>query len=173
MELERFDRLARDLAASMSRRGLVRDLAGAAIGGILVAAGVSETGARTKKKNRCKSPKIKCGKGKHAKCCACSQRCVNNACLPKSGMVTLVWNPWVNPTAPDDHGFCYPTIDVTGFAPGSYQGFAGNIEVTVIVGADGTGTGSNPGTIIANNGDAYVATVDCIASAPASTDCWA
>lgn len=187
MEQERFDHLARDLAARRSRRGIARNLAGVAIGGILVAAGVSETGARMTKhgrvasqgqagasarKKRCKAPKTKCGKGKHAQCCSPGQRCVNDACVPDPRTVTLTWNPWTNPSAPDDHGFCYPTIDVTNFAPGTYQGFAANIDVTVVVGADGTGSGSAPNSLIGSNSGDTVATVDGVASAEASTDCW-
>ena len=189
MEQESFDQITRALAADRSRRGVVRGLAGAAMGGVLVAAGGRAADAKPRKKKRCKSPKSKCRTGKKTVCvdlqtdasncgacgtiCPGDQGCCNSACVSTSGTVALIWKPWVNPTAPGDHGYCYPTIDVTDFAPGTYQGYAGNIEVTVVVGEDGTGSGSNPGTITANDGSSYVATVNCIASAPAITDCWA
>jgi hypothetical protein len=52
MDQERFDRFARGLAAGLSRRGMMRNLAGAAIGGIVVAVGGSEAGARKRKRGR-------------------------------------------------------------------------------------------------------------------------
>ncbi|MCC7021936.1 MAG: hypothetical protein IT338_03870 [Thermomicrobiales bacterium] len=177
MEHEQLDQLARGVAGGISRRGLVRALAGAAAGSVLVAAGAGAAGAARKRHNqgkrRCKAPRTRCGKGKHAQCCSSGQICDNGACVTDGRTVTLTWNPWVNPMAPDDHGFCYPTVSVTGFAPGTYEGFASSIEVTVVVGADGTGSGSNSGTIIANNGSPYVATVDGVSSSEARTNCWA
>lgn len=50
MDRARFDQLARGLAADMSRRGMVRTLGGAAIGGILLMGGANEAGARKKKR---------------------------------------------------------------------------------------------------------------------------
>jgi hypothetical protein len=52
MDQERFDHLARDLAAGITRRGMVRNLTGAAIGAVLAAAGASEVGARKKKRGK-------------------------------------------------------------------------------------------------------------------------
>jgi hypothetical protein len=49
MDQERFDQLARGLAAGISRRGMVRKFTGTALGSILVAVGASE--ARAKKKH--------------------------------------------------------------------------------------------------------------------------
>jgi hypothetical protein len=46
MEQERFDQLARGLAAGRSRRGMVRQLAGAALGGALAAVGVGAAAAK-------------------------------------------------------------------------------------------------------------------------------
>ncbi|HEU5433517.1 MAG TPA: hypothetical protein VFU81_17760 [Thermomicrobiales bacterium] len=188
MEQKRFEEFARGLVASISRRGMVRTVAAAAIGAALAAAGAGEAGARQKKqgsdkrqgkagasgrKRRCKAPNVKCGKGKHAPCCTPGQRCDQGACVKDTRTVTLTWKAWVNPSAPDDHGFCYPTIDVTGFAPGTHQGFAYTLPVTIVVGADGTGSGSAPNSLIASNSGSTVATVDGVASAAASTNCWA
>ncbi len=50
MDQERFDHLARSLVSGRSRRGLLQQLNGAAIGGILVAVGASEAGAKKKKR---------------------------------------------------------------------------------------------------------------------------
>jgi len=58
MDQERFDQLTRGLAAGTTRRGMVRQFTGAALGGILVAAGLSEAGAKKKKHGHGK------GKGK-------------------------------------------------------------------------------------------------------------
>jgi hypothetical protein len=49
MDQERFDHLARGLASDISRRGMVRQLTGAALGGVLVAVGGSAAGAKKKK----------------------------------------------------------------------------------------------------------------------------
>lgn len=63
MDQERFDQLARGLASGITRRGIVRSLTGAAIGGIFAAIGASEAGA--KKKGGSGKGKGK-GKGKDA-----------------------------------------------------------------------------------------------------------
>lgn len=48
MDQERFDEFARGLVSGITRRGMVRNLTGAAIGGILAATVASETEARKK-----------------------------------------------------------------------------------------------------------------------------
>lgn len=58
MDQERFDHLTRRLVSGATRRGMVRQFTGAALGGILVAVGVSEAGAKKKKHGHGK------GKGK-------------------------------------------------------------------------------------------------------------
>lgn len=57
MDQERFDQLARGLGSGITRRGMVRNLAGAALGGILVAVGAGETGAKKKKRGNGKRKK--------------------------------------------------------------------------------------------------------------------
>ena len=52
MDQERFDHVARGLASGITRRGLVGNLTGAVIGGVLVAVGASEAGARKRKRKR-------------------------------------------------------------------------------------------------------------------------
>jgi hypothetical protein len=49
MDSEHFDGLVRGLAGGTSRRGLLRQLTGAALGGVLVAVGTSEAEAKKKK----------------------------------------------------------------------------------------------------------------------------
>jgi hypothetical protein len=49
MDQERFDQVARSLVSGISRRGMVRHLTGAALGGVLVAVGGSEAEAKKKR----------------------------------------------------------------------------------------------------------------------------
>ena len=65
----RFDGLARQLGSLADRRTTVRAFAGSALAVIGVSAGW-EAEAK-KKKKKCKSPKVKCGK----KCCAAGSVC--------------------------------------------------------------------------------------------------
>jgi hypothetical protein len=167
MEQERFDQLARGLAAGFSRRGMVRNLAGAAVGGILLAAGTGAAGATTRqrsgrkdrnragvsasrKKRRCKSPNTKCGKGKKAPCCTCQQDCSGNSCVPKSETVRVRFVPFSG-----DSNFCTIWVDVTGFADGPYTANVATggrqypVPITV---TSGTGSGIvDGGTLFQNN----------------------
>lgn len=83
MDQEQFDHLTRGLAAGLSRRGTLRILTGAALGGILVAVGGSAAGAKKKHRKKqdrgrhsvaaqgrqCKSGGASCGtKGKNFTC---------------------------------------------------------------------------------------------------------
>ena len=52
MDAEQFDSVAKALGQSNSRRGVVRTLTGAAVGGLLVAVGVSEAGAKKQNKKK-------------------------------------------------------------------------------------------------------------------------
>jgi hypothetical protein len=96
MDAKQFDSVAKALGQSNSRRGVVRTLTGAAVGGLLVAVGVGEAGAEKKhdngrhgvkaQGNPCKKGGVPCGKGKDA-CCTggktCqSGRCVTTSCVP-------------------------------------------------------------------------------------------
>lgn len=67
MDQERFDELARGLVSGTTRRGMVRRLTGAALGGILVAVGVGAAGARKRKHGRRKH-KAKAPAGQVAAC---------------------------------------------------------------------------------------------------------
>jgi DNA-binding beta-propeller fold protein YncE len=64
MDQERFDQLARGLATGATRRGIVRNLTGAAIGAVLAAVWSSEAGARKKAKKRRHGKHAANGKGK-------------------------------------------------------------------------------------------------------------
>lgn len=57
MDQERFDRLARGLAAGISRRRMVGAMTGAALGGIVVAVGGNEAEAKKKKRGKGKRKK--------------------------------------------------------------------------------------------------------------------
>jgi hypothetical protein len=98
MDQEQFDQITRTLASGNSRRGLVRTLTGAALGGILVAGGVSEAGAKKKNKKKqgggrhdvtaqkgrqCKNGTPPCGtgKGKNFLCCASDKVCNGSSCV--------------------------------------------------------------------------------------------
>jgi hypothetical protein len=102
MDQARFDHLARGLAASLTRRGLVRQLSGAACGGILVAMGLSDAAARKKKH----------GHGKHKRrqnqCTTCSDECAG---APEANPTkTLLFTPTGDPD------FCGVAVKLTGFA---------------------------------------------------------
>ncbi|MFN8593842.1 MAG: hypothetical protein U0031_20470 [Thermomicrobiales bacterium] len=81
MDQERFDRFARGLASAGSRRGFVRGLAGSVLVGI-AAVGTHEATAGKEKKKRggCRAPRVSCGKGKQAQCCARGQICDKGVC---------------------------------------------------------------------------------------------
>ncbi len=64
MDHEQFDQLARGLAAGASRRGMVRRLSGAAIGGVLVAIGAGQAEGRKNKRGGGKAKGKGKGKGK-------------------------------------------------------------------------------------------------------------
>ena len=79
MDPERFDRITRTLATGQSRRGFLKTLTGAAMGGVLATAGVGAAAAKPGLP-ACKAPNTKCGKGKTAVCCDSSQVCASGAC---------------------------------------------------------------------------------------------
>ena len=60
MDQERFDEFARGLVSGITRRGMVRNLTGAALGGILAARGASESEARKKKGGKRKKRRQAC-----------------------------------------------------------------------------------------------------------------
>ncbi|MFN8592105.1 MAG: hypothetical protein U0031_11660 [Thermomicrobiales bacterium] len=73
MDQERFDQLTRGLATGATRRGVVRTLTAAVLGGITIAAGVTETSAKAKKKQgggkgKGKGKGTGAGRGKVAVC---------------------------------------------------------------------------------------------------------
>ena len=78
MDQERFDQLTRTLASGQSRRGVLKALTGAVLGGAVAAVGVGEAAA--KPEVPCKAPNTKCGKGKNAQCCTSSEVCDNGTC---------------------------------------------------------------------------------------------
>jgi hypothetical protein len=89
MDAEQFDSVAKVLGQSNSRRGVVRTLTGAALGGILVAVGVGEAGAKKKhgaggrvtaEGRKCKDGQPLCGKGKNA-CCTGGKTCLGGLCV--------------------------------------------------------------------------------------------
>jgi hypothetical protein len=95
MDAEQFDSVAKALGQSNSRRGVVRTLTGAVVGGLLVAVGVGEAGAKKKNKkkkhdngrrgvkaqgNPCKKGGVPCGKGKNA-CCTGGKTCQRGLCV--------------------------------------------------------------------------------------------
>ena len=90
MDSERFDTITRTLASSNSRRGVVRTLTGAAVGGLLVAVGIGEAEAKKKHGGRhsvtaqgrpCKNGGIPCGKGKNFQCCLNGDTCSGGECV--------------------------------------------------------------------------------------------
>jgi hypothetical protein len=103
MDQQLFDHLARGLASGITRRGLVGNLTGTAIGGVLVAIGASEAGARKRRKRRG-------GKRKRPRnqCTACSAECPG---APESNPgKTLTFTPT------GDEAFCGVTVNLTGYA---------------------------------------------------------
>jgi hypothetical protein len=90
MDSDRFDRLARVLAATSTRRAITRSMAGLSLGGALLAAH-GETEARHKrhkKKKHCKP----CQKRHHGKCkgtkpdgatCSGTGKCLAGRCNPR------------------------------------------------------------------------------------------
>lgn len=73
MDGSQFDRLARKLGETRTRRGVAAFLAAA---GTLPLLGIAGAEARKKKKKKCKAPKVKCGK----KCLAASSCCTDADC---------------------------------------------------------------------------------------------
>lgn len=100
MDTARFDQFARGLTAGTSRRGVVRNLTGAALGGILAAAGTSETEARKKKRGKRKK--------RQSQCTTCDQGCP--AATENNPTKTVVFRPASDPN------YCLVTVNLTGFA---------------------------------------------------------
>ncbi len=184
MDQERFDHLARDLAAGITRRGMVRNLTGAALGGVLVAVGGGDAAARNKRKRGKrgavraqakgggggggKCPRAnRCGNGKRAQCCTGNERCNGGVCEIDTRTVSLSFD-----TFDQFHTHCWVTVNVTGFAEGSYAGFVDPLGFTVDVGADGTGSWtSRTINTIWGAGGATEATVDGVSSGPVDLVC--
>lgn len=124
MDHERFDLLACALASAISRRGLV----GVFAGSVLV--GTTATGTRAaarkgkKKRAACRAPRVTCGKGKHAQCCARGQVCASGVCATpcrtcsaecpgaeeSNPIKTVAFKPIGDPD------FCGVVVNLTGFA---------------------------------------------------------
>ena len=102
----------------------------------------------------------RCGKGKHAQCCTGNEQCNGGVCEIDTRTVGFSFD-----TFDQFHTHCYVTVQVTGFAEGSYAGAVGFIEFTIQVGADGTGswTSSTINTIW-GVGHVIEATVDGVSS---------
>ena len=103
MDQERFDHLARGLASGATRRGMVRNLTGVALGGVLVAVGSSEVGAKKRKKKRAG------GKRKRqTQCTTCSDTCTGAA--ENNPTKTLSFTPT------GDLNYCTVIVNLAGFA---------------------------------------------------------
>jgi hypothetical protein len=103
MDQERFDQLARGLTSGITRRGMVRNLMGAALGGVLVAEGVSEVGARKRKKKRGGKRKRR-----QTQCATCSDTCTGAA--ENNPTKTLSFTPT------GDLNYCTVIVNLAGFA---------------------------------------------------------
>jgi hypothetical protein len=68
MDQERFDHLTRRLVSGTTRRGMVRQLTGTALGGVLAAVGISEVGAKKKKHGHGKGKASSAAQDKVAVC---------------------------------------------------------------------------------------------------------
>ena len=71
MDHERFDGISRGLVVGASRRGMVRQLSGAAIGAVLVAVGARTAEGRKTRHGGGKAKGKRKGKGKGAKVTIC------------------------------------------------------------------------------------------------------
>lgn len=101
MDQERFDELARGLVSGATRRGMLRNLTGAALGGILVAVGVSEAETRKKKRGGKR-------KRRRSQCASCGDGCPGD---PENNPTkTVAFTP------SSDSNFCVVTANLTGFA---------------------------------------------------------
>ena len=187
MDQEQFDQITRTLASGNSRRGLVRTLTGAALGGILVAVGVGEAGAKKQGGGRRdvaaqQGKPVRCprgcrvGKGKNATCCTSGEFCCNNACRTDNRSVSLSFRP-----APEPEGYCNAFVDVTGFCPNTtYVGSADRVgtsafpNTTITVDGNGDGSGrvaDGSPNLIWSPGEILVATVDGISSVNSTVSC--
>ena len=104
MDQRRFDHLTRGLASGITRRGLVGNLTGAAIGGILVAVGASEAGAKRRKKKKRGGGKRK---RRQSQCTTCSDTCTGAAENAPTKSLTFT---------PAGSDFCSVSVNLTGFA---------------------------------------------------------
>jgi hypothetical protein len=164
MDTVRFDQLARTLTSSRSRRGIVRTLAGAALGGALATAGVAGSDA----KGRCRAPDAKCGRGKTAQCCKKgSQICKSGSCVADNRTVALSFESF-----DDYHTHCYITASIADFAPGGYDGTIGWTSFTVTAAADGSGSWTSRSmNLIWMAGSDVEATVDGVSSGRVTATC--
>jgi hypothetical protein len=84
MDGHRFDEITRGIAAGCTRRGVLKALAGAALG----AAGLAGVGGA--EAAGCKPPNTKCGKGKQAQCCTSTQTCTGGQCVASNRCAGVV-----------------------------------------------------------------------------------
>ena len=167
MDRDRFDRMTRSFATGQSRRGLLKGVAATAIGGLLETADLAEAGAKEPKgKGPCKSPSARCGRGKDAVCCESGVCNTDGTCGALSiRTVTLTWGP----TFSSIH--CVPTVTVSGFDPGTYNGIDPfGHDFTITVEADGTGIWTTDSLYTINPGT-YSASVDGVSSAATEMIC--
>ena len=167
MDRDRFDRMTRSFATGQSRRGLLKGVAATAIGGLLATAGLADASAKESKgKGPCKSPSARCGRGKDAVCCESGVCNPDGTCGTRSNrIVTLTWGP----TFSSIH--CVPTVTVSGFDPGTYNGIDPfGHDFTITVEADGTGIWTTDSLYTINPGT-YSASVDGVSSAATEMIC--
>lgn len=101
MDQDRFDHLARGLAAGITRRGMVRNLTGVAIGGTLIAVGASEAGARKKKRGGGRRQR------RQSQCTSCGDGCPGDPENNPTKSVTFT---------PAGADYCSVIVNLTGFA---------------------------------------------------------
>lgn len=109
MESQRFDAFARTVADGFPRRGVLRLLAGGALGGLLTRLGLEEAAAACanvgqrcqfndgsrrnccdgaychQNRCRCRRRQDRCGSGNNRRCCGADERCVQGICTKETG----------------------------------------------------------------------------------------
>lgn len=122
MDQERFDDVARGLAPGISRRGIMRTLTGAAVGGMLAAVGASQAGARNKKKNRSSGKRKGQGRSQARKQSAAAGKvavCHYDADAETWELITVSQRGWDNGHAKHEqdyllNGECCTDVDCSG-----------------------------------------------------------